>query len=138
MFVQEAKRISGADAMQRGSLYLQKLGKGKPAILGKKLKQSVVEKKKAKATQIRDAVKLQDLEAIKRLLPGVKGCTIQFLPARSCYTAFYVGAMPGSHTRTWGRKFTQKQVLRACLQWAWAQHRLLTGQGCPHDFDLCL
>ena len=136
--MQESKRVSGADALQRGSLYLQKLGKGQPATLGHKLKQSVVEKKKAKAGRIKDMVKLADLDGLKQLLPQVKGCTIHVLPSRKCYTTFYVGAMPGSHTRTWGSKFNQKQVLRACLIWAWSQHELASGQVCPHDFDLCI
>lgn len=138
LFVQEAKRISGADALQRGSLYLQKLGKCKPPSLGAKLKQSVVEKTKAKGKKTRDIVKLADLEGVKKLLPQVKGCTLQLIPYRRCYTVFYVGALPGSHTCTWGRKFNQMQVLRACLTWAWSQHAIITGQGCPHDFDLCI
>ena len=101
--------------MHRGSLGLQKLGKGKPPSVADKVHKAAVEQKKARAQSIRDHVKPVVLEGLKKLLPQVRGCTLQLLPSRKQYTAFDHGACPGSRSRTWGGTFSQRQSFNRCI-----------------------
>ena len=99
--MQDAKRTSGVDALTRGSLYLQKLGK-EGQRLAANINKHAVDQKKAKGNNIRDMVEFADLEGLKKSPPPVKGCTLQLLQSRHQYTAFYPGVCPGSRSRTWG------------------------------------
>ena len=98
--MQDAKRTSGVDALTRGSLYLQKLGK-EGQRLAANINKHAVDQKKAKGNNIRGMVEFADLEGLKKLPPSVKGCTLQLLQSRHQYTAFYTGVCPGSRSRTW-------------------------------------
>ena len=134
---QETKQGSVKEALERGSRYLDTLGMG--SSLGQKLK-AAAKKKVESTTRVAKTKNLMKIETVldaKRYLPqNVIGCSIQLLPDRRQWCAFYPGAVPGSRGRTWGAKFSKIQVLRSVLQWAWAEHDRATGEKCPHNLEL--
>ena len=133
---QENSRV---DALTRGSLYLQKLGKEGQRLAATSKTTNAVDQKKATGKQIRDMVKLADLEGLKQLLPPVKGCALQLLQSRHQYTAFYSVVRPGSRSKTLGGGSSViSRYAEQFLIWAWAQHALVTSRRCPHNFDECI
>ena len=77
--MQDATRTSGVDALTRGILYLQKLGKEGQRLAATFKHKLAVDQKKAKGKHIRYMVKFADLESMEKLPPPVKGCTLQLL-----------------------------------------------------------
>ena len=69
---------------------------------------------------------------LNKLIPKVPGCRLGHIPKKSCFTAFYAGALPhASRTRTWGRSFSKQAVLKHCVRWAWTEHQKAGGAPCP-------
>ena len=106
----------------------------KAASMGPKLKSKLKEKSEARRTKF-DVINIGEVSTIKKCLPGVVGCSLQFLYHRRQHTAFYRGVLLRARSRTWGGAFSPKQVLKAVLSWAWCRHFKCTGISCPFDFD---
>ena len=70
---------------------------------------------------------------LKKFMPRVKGCALQNIEAKRCYTAYYLGAVPASRTRTIGLRLTREAVVEHCLKWTWQWHlKLVPGASCPY------
>ena len=134
LFVQEQKRLAGEQALKKGSLYLQQIGRAAPS-LGHKLKTAAAKSAAAAKKKPRDILKLASLDDANKCLPKVVGCSLQLVGTKQCWTCYYPGALPGSKSITWGAKFNKRQCLRAVLIWAWAQHFEKTSEVCPFNFD---
>jgi hypothetical protein len=136
----ENARCDGLDAavaahvasLKEGSKYLEVLGHlplPLPKALKKKPHLKLVARKKL------DMRFHHEFGKAKALMPVAKGCTLELIPKRRQWIAFYAGAVPGSRTRTWGKYYTQAKVLTHVLRWAWANHLKATGQPCPYSFQ---
>ena len=137
--IQESKLGSVTEALERGSRHLHELefGEGSSS-LGQKLKASATKKvgSKMKDAKAKNPLKITIVMDAKAYWPqNVAGCSIQLLLERRSWCAYYPRAMPGSRSRTWGTTLTKLQVLRAVLQWAWAEHHRATGKDCPQNLE---
>ena len=104
----ENARCDGLDAavaahvasLKEGSKYLEVLGHlplPLPKALKKKPHLKLVARKKL------DMRFHHEFGKAKALMPVAKGCTLELIPKRRQWIAFYAGAVPGSRTRTWGK-----------------------------------
>lgn len=80
-----------------------------------------------------------DEASLKQRLPsGVKGCTIQEVfkaDGGRCWTARYLGATPGSRSRSYRGEVERQVVAKSVLLWAWQQHKAMTGCEIPHGIS---
>ena len=109
LFAQEQKRLAGEQALKKGSLYLQQLGRAAPS-LGHKLKTAAAKSAAAAKKKPRDILKLASLDDANKCLPNVVGCSLQLVGTKQCWTCYYPGALPDSKSRTWGAKFNNNTV----------------------------
>ena len=82
-----------------------------------------------------DVSKVPSVKEMKKFLPQVKGCNIEWIKMKSSWTVFYPGAKPASRTRTYGKLCTQLAVKKHVLRWAWNEHaKAKPAERCPFDF----
>ena len=139
--VQDIKQAAVNEALHRGSMFVDKLGCVAPASLCQRLKVAATNNIKHNGKYAKaDSYKIKEVADAKRFMPqGVVGCTIQLIPSRKTWTAYYPNAIPASRSRTWGSKFSKLEVLKSVLNWAWAEHTKVCGESCPHNLDfLCM
>jgi len=101
-----------------------------PAVQAAKAKKAAAEPRAAKKPVVSWTP-----QALKKLKPQIKGCVVQNYPTLRKCIIYYPGVVPASRSRSWGTAFTQRQVWRHCLKWAWLHHTAKTGQACPWDLD---
>lgn len=76
--------------------------------------------------------------ALKKLIPQVRGCTIQQVTNdhNRCWTVRYPSVRPGSHTRSFGTGCSSQAAARQVFLWVWRTHLAVNPQAsCPYDLD---
>ena len=96
---------------------------------------STSSKAKGVVATVATAVAPKKKMADKDYLPQIKGCSIQKVTFKHCYTCYYPGVVPGSRTRTYGELFSESACKRAVIRWAWNHHTRITKEKCPHDLS---
>lgn len=82
-----------------------------------------------------DVQTVRSVEAARRFLPKIKGCSIQRIPDRRTWTAFYPNVQPGSRSRRRGFMQPESAVVRHVLAWACKHHSEQEGAQCPWNFE---
>lgn len=77
---------------------------------------------------------VRSVEAARKYLPDIKGCTVQRIPDRRTWIVFYPGVSPASRSRRWGFLQPESKVVRHVLAWAWKHHEEIEGVRCPWNF----
>jgi hypothetical protein len=79
-----------------------------------------------------------DFVAAKKMLPKVKGCILQPYEHLSSAQIYYSTTMP-PYSRQWSWSadgpISRRQVMVACLTWAWGKDTESTGEPCPYDLS---
>ena len=127
-----AREQASREQIEIGSKFLEFLGR-KLALAPATTKASEKNDKVVKL-HVNWKVALSSKERWKDLMPKIKGCTLDLVDKKRCWTASYPGVTPGSRTRTWGLAFSREAVARHCVKWAWAHHIEQTKQPCPWRF----
>ena len=93
------------EALRQGSKYLEVLGCRPLPIL----KKTFALQKTGKKVSV-DWDKMMEVHTARKVLPPVKGCTLQKWVERSTWIAFYPDVLPASRSRTWGKKFMAVRI----------------------------
>lgn len=133
----EATYLKGRDFWAHVSRSLANYGSKSLTIDGEQAAASRPQPKTASAPKLK-VLRLANwkLDHARSLLPKIKGCLIQDYPFKSAFQVYYSEAVErprSKHFTFHPERWTEQQVLLACVRWAWYKHHLHTGEQSPHQ-----